>query len=134
MMEHILPRDMINEVFKFLTNHELAMYGQTSKTSLQSTEIEWKRRYDSLDLKIINLSNQTSDIMEESNESEMKWMNHYTKIYKQFFTYKLKTGLDVFRITKGRTNRQKVICELFDFLLEHRVIFLEFQHFKNLET
>jgi hypothetical protein len=45
-MESILPRDIIYDILDRLSNQDLFHYGLTSKTSFQSAECIWKRRYE----------------------------------------------------------------------------------------
>jgi len=45
-MEEVLPQDMIDEILDKLSNQDLFNYGLTSKTSFQSAERIWKKRYE----------------------------------------------------------------------------------------
>jgi hypothetical protein len=122
-MEVVLPKDMITEVIKYLSNQDLANYGQCSKTCLESSENEWKVRYEQLDF----------ELKEDTSVNPLiYWMKNYTLNIRTHFSSKMSQKFNQINIFTTSEEKQLIISGIFDFILENLSIFLENSRFKKL--
>jgi len=121
-MEAILPNDMMREVMKYLTHNELAIYGQSSKTSLQSSEDEWKVRY-----------NQLRGEKKENKDANplVYWMINYSVNVREQFRLRLMGKMALFDNEDHKQERKSIICEMFDDMIENSFIFSGNKKFKQ---
>jgi hypothetical protein len=125
-MEEVLPREMICEVMKYLSERELSVYGQVSKTTLESSEMEWKMRYERLFFE----KKEDTTVM-----TEIYWMKNYTTNYKNYFSVIFKEMIHKFELPTTQTRQQKksIISEMFDFILENQHIVFRMKRFDTLK-
>jgi hypothetical protein len=133
-MEAILPVEMIGEILKYLSNLELAMYGQSSKTTLMSSEMEWKVRYNRL-CRDKNVLKKILDVPKISEDKEFNeffeckptcnlvfWMNKYTVNIRIWFRAILLDKMESFENESNKSVKKSIISEMFDFMLANRYI------------
>lgn len=121
-METILPNDMIGEVMKYLSNSDLANYGQTSKMGLESSEVEWKTRYNHLE------GEKTEDT--EANPL-VYWMKNYSVNIIHQFRSKMKVKFQLIDMAHNKKDKASIISGMFDLILENRLLFFQNSKFKN---
>lgn len=121
-METILPNEMIGEVMKYLSNSDLANYGQTSKMGLESSEVEWKTRYNHLE-------------GEKTEDTEAKplvyWMKNYSVNIIYQFRSKMKVKFQLINMAHNKEDKRSIISGMFDLILENRLLFFQNNKFKN---
>lgn len=121
-MEAILPNEMIGEVMKYLTNEELAIYGQSSKTTLQSSELEWKVRY-----------NKLKGEKKEDKETNplVYWMKNYSVNTVYNFRTKMTEMLSDFRNCHTSEEKKSSISKMLDLIIENLTLFFGNNQFKS---
>lgn len=112
-MEEVLPREMICEVIKYLSEQDLTTYGQVSKMTLESSEMEWKIRYERLTFE----KKEDTSIM-----TDIYWMKNYIVNYKNYFSVNFKKMLDSFSFVHTKQEKKIIMSKMFDFILENRNI------------
>lgn len=94
-MESILPRDMVNLILAQLPDQTLFNYGLSCKTSLKSSSIVWKRKYDQF-LEREKLEKKSAEQNQDINaisDQPLYWYKEYSKLVKDFFIDKLRIML-----------------------------------------
>jgi hypothetical protein len=121
-MEQVLPRDMINVVLNYLPNYDLFQYGLTSKTSLHSTEIIWKNRYQTL-------KNQFNPSLQEDNDLSRTWYSKYSTYFKNTFASMLSPLCSKVHQTKDPIEKKNAIIDCFQFVQDNSKMMLVHKRF-----
>lgn len=121
-METVLPNEMIGEVMKYLSNSELAIYGQSSKTTLQSSELEWKVRYNKL---------QGEKTENDGVNPLVYWMKNYSVNIVYNFRTKMTEMLAEFNTSRTSGEKKSSISKMLDFIIENPTLVFENNQFKK---
>ena len=121
-MEQVLPRDMVNAVLNYLPNYDLFQYGLTSKTSLHSTEIIWKNRYQTF-------KNQFNSSFREDNDPSHPWYSKYSTYFKHTFASMLSPLCSKVHQTKDQIEKKNAIIDCFQFVQDNSKIMLTHKRF-----
>jgi hypothetical protein len=121
-MEQVLPRDMVTVILNYLPNFDLFQYGLTSKTSLHSSEIIWKNRYQTL-------KNQFNPSCKEDNDVSRPWYSKYSTYFKNTFASMLSPICSKVHQTKDRMEKKNAIIDCFQFVQENYKIMLVHRRF-----
>lgn len=114
-MEHILPRDMMNVILDYLSNDELFTYGLTSKTSLESAEHVWKKRYEQVVKEEKDYLKGKEKKIDES--SPLHWYKKYT--YKMECIFRNRLEKDINLNVLENMKQKEVIERIFELILEN---------------
>jgi hypothetical protein len=121
-MEAFLPKDMIREVMKYLTNEDLTMYGQSSKITLESSEDEWRMRYNGLEV----------EKKEHTDANPLVyWLKNYSVNISENFRNKFASILKQFQSEYGRRKKLSILVGMFDIILNNRLLLFGNNKFKK---
>jgi hypothetical protein len=123
-MEAILPREMIGEVMQYLSTKDLTLYGQSSKTTLESAETEWRVRYNNI----------VGEKIEDMGcNTLVYWMKNYSINIRNQFNSNLNMKLELFENENRKEEKRSIICGMLDLVVKEQMLFSKNSHYKSLQ-